>query len=438
MKHRNKAIALALACALTAYQAHAADAVMDQAYKHMQANNAKAAYALLEPAESARAGDKDFDFLFALSALEVGQNTRAIFALERVLAVDPTNARARAELGRAYLAVGEVPAARAELKLVKEQGVPDEVAKSIDNILDAVERVESEGKTTIRGYVEASLGYDTNVNASTTQGTVAIPSLGGLPITLNPSSRAQEDWFGSVGGGVNFRSPLSTGWAVTGGAFGSQRINFSVDDLNQLNTDFNLGVVNNQGKNIYSLVAQASTLHLDGDRYRNVYGATGQWQHNLDARNQVSAYVQYSDISYVGQEVRDTDRWVVGAGYAHALREGALLFGSAYLVKEDNQSNFSELSLDGWGLRFGGQTNLYHDIILFANAGYERRNHDAEDSTFFVIRDDKQLNFNVGVTYAIKRDLRLTSQFQLTDQSSNIVFNDYNRRVLSVTLRKDF
>src|SRR5687768_6269331 len=109
-----------VACTLLAFQAQAADAVMDQAYKHMQAGNAKAAYALLEPEETARAGDKDFDFLFALAALDVGQNTRAIFALERVLAADPNNARARAELGRAYLAVGEASAARVELNAVRE------------------------------------------------------------------------------------------------------------------------------------------------------------------------------------------------------------------------------------------------------------------------------------------------------------------------------
>ena len=438
MKHRKSAVALALACALTAFQAQAADAVMDQAYKHMQANNAKAAYALLEPEESARAGDKDFDFLFALSALDVGQNTRAIFALERVLTVDPNNARARAELGRAYLAVGETQAAKAELNTVRQSEIPPEVAKSIDSILDAVDRIDAETKTTVRGYVEGTLGYDTNVNASTSQGTVAIPAFGGLPITLDPRSRAQEDWFASIGGGVNFRTPLNGEWALLGGASGSQRMNFKVDDLDQLNTDLNLGVLSNQGKNVYSLTAQASTLRLDGDRYRDVYGATGQWQYNIDARNQVSAYLQYSDLAYIGQSIRDADRWVLGAGYAHALRDGSLLFGSLYSVKEDNQSNFSELGFDGWGLRLGAQTEIAPNAVLFVNGGYEHRKHDAEDSTFLVIRKDNQTNLTFGVTYAIQRDLRVTGQYQYIDQDSNTAFNDYDRDVISVSLRKDF
>lgn len=444
MKHRKSAVALALACALTAFQAQAADAVMDQAYKHMQANNAKAAYALLEPEESARAGDKDFDFLFALAALDVGQNTRAIFALERVLAADPNNARARAELGRAYLAVGEVSAARAELNTVREQNVPDEVVKSLDNILDAVDRLDSENKTIVRGYVEGSIGYDTNVNASTTQGTVSVPALGGLPITLDPTSLAREDWFASIGGGVSFRSPLSKEWAFVGGASGTQRLNFHVDELDQLNTDFNLGVVNNRGKHVFSVMAQAGNLRVESDRYRDVYGVTGQWQYNIDARNQLSAYVQYSDLSYIGQSVRDADRWVVGSGYAHALRDGTLLFGSLYLVQEQNQGkstagfDTNQLSFDGWGFRVGAQTNLNSKTVLFANAGYEYRSHDAEDSNFEVIRGDKQVNISLGSTYSFRRDLRITGQYQYTDQSSNVPFNDYNRDVISVTVRKDF
>ena len=100
-------------------------------------------------------------------------------------------------------------------------------------------------------------------------------------------------------------------------------------------------MVNNRGKHVFSLMAQAGNLRLESDRYRDVYGATGQWQYNIDARNQVSAYVQYSDLAYIGQSVRDADRWVIGSGYAHALRDGTLLFGSLYLVQEQNQGKSS-------------------------------------------------------------------------------------------------
>ena len=48
------------------------------------------------------------------------------------------------------------------------------------------------------------------------------------------------------------------------------------------------------------------------------------------------------------------------------------------------------------------------------------------------------MNISLGATYSVRRDLRVIGQYQYTDQSSNVPFNDYNRDVISVTVRKDF
>src|SRR3954451_16220125 len=58
------------------------------------------AYALLEPQEINRAGDPDFDLAFGIAANESGHHTRSVLALERLLAVQPDNARGREALGR--------------------------------------------------------------------------------------------------------------------------------------------------------------------------------------------------------------------------------------------------------------------------------------------------------------------------------------------------
>jgi hypothetical protein len=439
MKKNWKLLALACACSIASLQALAADELLQRGVQLVEAGKGKEAYALLEPQESARAGDKDFDFLFALAALEAGQNTRAIFALERVLAQDPKNVRARAEIGRAYLAVGEVSSARAELNTVKELGVPAEVGRSIDNILSAVNRIEAESKTTVRGYVEGVFGYDTNVNASPARSEIAIPLFGNLPLTLSADSRAKADWFSSIGGGVNLRMPLSKEWSIVGGLSGSQRLNMHHERADLLNVDGNVGVVNNQGKNVYSLTLQASTLAVENDRYRDAVGLTGQWQHNLDARNQVSAFIQYADLKYTTQSVRDAERWVGGVGYAHALRDGTIGFASAYLLKEDVRNRaFSNLALDGYGLRIGGQTALAEGTILFASLAYETRRHDAQDGAFLVTRDDDQSTLSLGISHVLKRNLRITGQYQRVDQRSTIAFNEYDRDIVSLTLRHDF
>ena len=210
-KLRKTAIALFLSAMA---QSVLADGLTDQAKTLIDAGKAKEAFILLDVEENTRAGDPLFDLLFGIAAIESGQNTRAVFALERVLAMQPNNARARAEIARAYLALGETATAKQEFETVQKQGVPPEVSATIDRFLDAVDRIDSVTRPTLRGYIEAGFGYDTNVNAATAKSSIAVPGFGGV-IRLEDSS--QDAGFGTLGGGLNLRNPINTELAFVAG-----------------------------------------------------------------------------------------------------------------------------------------------------------------------------------------------------------------------------
>ncbi|HRC61052.1 MAG TPA: hypothetical protein PLD53_08800, partial [Candidatus Propionivibrio aalborgensis] len=53
-----------------------ADSLTDQAQALLDQGKAKDAFNLLEPLESQRAGDENFDLLFGIAAIDAGQNTR--------------------------------------------------------------------------------------------------------------------------------------------------------------------------------------------------------------------------------------------------------------------------------------------------------------------------------------------------------------------------
>ncbi|WP_417617104.1 tetratricopeptide repeat protein, partial [Parasphingorhabdus sp.] len=59
-------------------------------------------------ADVQRVGDPDYDMTLGLAALDSGRYGEAILAFQRVLAVQPDNARAQAELARAYAMAGDV------------------------------------------------------------------------------------------------------------------------------------------------------------------------------------------------------------------------------------------------------------------------------------------------------------------------------------------
>lgn len=416
-----------------------ADDVLRQAQALIQKGESHAAFRLLAPLEADRAGQSDFDLLLGISAVESGQNTRGVFALERVLAQEPQNARARAEIARAYLALGETDSARAELDSVKQQGVPDEVARTIDHYLDAVDRIESTTRTTLRGYFEGTLGRDTNINVGPNRNAVAIPGFGGLPFTVGKNSRANSDEFLTLGAGFNLRHPLTPNLALTAGASAWQKNNADKSEFDTSNVDGNFGLMFSQDKDFFSLTTQYNQFWVDGEGFRSAAGLTGQWQHNLNSRGQLTAYIQYSDLDYTHQPVRDADRWVVGGAYAHALQTGEVLYAGFYGAKEkEKESGVPYLGFDGYGFRFGAQTSASSDLMYFGGFSLEHRRYGGEDPAFLKKRRDNQYDVNLGATYRVSREWSLTPRLSLTRNSSNVDLNDYHREILSVTLRRDF
>lgn len=417
-----------------------ADAVTDNARALLDKGDAKEAYALLEPLEPQRAGDPEFDFLLGLAALEVGKNTNAVFALERVLAVDPNHVRARAEIARAYAALGETKTAKQEFETVKRQGVPPEVAVTIDRLLSAIDRVEDEGRTVIRGYVEGTIGYDTNANSATDSRNIAVPLFGGAIFTLSPAGVRRSDSFTAVGAGASLRMPLNKEWALTASVAGNKRMNSDLDIFDTGSTDAHIGVVRTYGKDVFSVALQHNQFWVDNDRYRQALGFTAQWQHNYDARNQSSLYIQYSDLDYQSQEARNANRFVIGANFAHALPGFKTVFyGGAYLADEAAKKDaFQHLGHTAVGLRGGVQHEFHRDAKLFANLAYENRHYGNTDPFFLKTRQDGQWNLGVGVAWTPAKNWLVTPQFQYTRNNSNIALNDYKREVVSVTVRRNF
>lgn len=435
-----KRVACAVVAALSLHAGGAlADEVTDRAKALLNANKGADAYQLLEPLESARAGEVEFDFLLGLAALESGQNTRAVFALERVLAMDPNNVRARAEIARAYLALGETQTAAQEFETVKKQGVPADVSLTIDRYIAAARRIDDQNATSLTGYIEATIGYDTNVNVGPNKSSVAIPGFGGLPFKLSKDSRSNDDGFATIGGGFNLRTPIGNGYTLLLGASATQRNNFRYQQFDTQTGDANVGVTRTADQDVYTLMAQTGVVSVDGIRYRNATGLTGQWQRNLDARNQVGVFAQYTDLQYASQDVRDANRWVAGASYAHLYREGIMAFASAYFVQElPQKSHVGWLGFDGFGVRIGGRMNYDAQTVLFGGATYEYRGYNKEDPSFLNKRRDNQYGLLFGATRYYTKEWSVTPQLSLTYNDSNQELYEYNREMLSVTVRREF
>jgi len=258
---------------------------------------------------------------------------------------------------------------------------------------------------------------------------------------LTSASRQQSDAFSSVGAGIGVRHPLSKEWAFIAGLNGNKRMNNKHEDtFDAGQVDGHAGFVRTYGKDDFSAVLQYNQMWVDNDRYREAAGFTTQWQHNYDARNQSSFYVQYANLRYPSDDLRNADRIVFGANFAHA-RPGlkTVYYGGVYLgeevVKDDTVPHLGHVLS---GIRLGAQHELHRVVKAFVNLGYEHRRYSGEHPLLLRVREDDQWNLIVGMVWNPAKHWVVTPQFQYADNRSNLEINRFRRELVSVTVRREF
>ena len=413
------------------------DELTDAASRLLEQRRAREAYQLLLPHESERAGDIEFDYLLGIAANDAGEAERAVFALERVLALQPGNHLARAEIARAYLALGERDAARREFEAVRRESIPEPAKANIERFLAAIRAAET---TRIEGFIELGGGYDSNVNLATSSSTIAVPAFSG-PLVLDPLSRAREDAFAALSAGVNVTHKLGDAWALVGAASGLARLHESENQFDQANLDASLGARWSHGKDAITLGGQLQSFQLDYARYRDITGLVAQWQHSYDDYRQVSVFGQHARLRYPTQGVRDADRDVLGVAYARAftVRYSPVVFFSAYAGRErELASDLPQIGYDLWGLRAGGQIALGKGWSVLATAAYEQRDYGAPEPVFDATRKDHQADLSAGVSYLLRAHTTVTAQLAYTDNRSTLPINRFDRTVAGISMRFTF
>jgi outer membrane protein len=418
----------------------AADAVTDRARALLERKDAVAAYALLQPLEAQRAGDPEFDYLLGIAALDAGQLERAVFALERVLAVQPNNLQARAEIARAYFQMGERDTAKREFETVRAARVPAEVRDTIDRFLSAIEAARTRR---FNAYVEIGLGHDSNVNSATAQSQVAVPSFGGAVVQLAAGSTRLKDEFGALSAGLSFSNDLAGAWSLVGSAAYYGKYNNEQSQFDTGTLDGALGLRWAGGSNAVTGAVQLQQYSVDGDSFRESSGGVVQWQHNYSQTSQVSLFAQYAQLKYpdASQSIRDAKRSIVGIATAQAFagETAPVVFASVYGGEEKQDAeNVPHLGHKPVGVRVGSQWRLAPGAHLFANASLERRRYGGVDPLFLVEREDTQIDASIGLTYALGSKWSLRPQLSFTDNDSNIDIYVFRRTVVQLGLRRDF
>ncbi len=421
--------------------AAAADGLTDRARRLLEARQAREAYELLLPLESQRAGDPEYDYLLGIAALDAGEPERAVFALERVLAVQPDNALARAEIARAYFVLGERETARREFQTVRAQPIPADAKETVERFLSAIAAAET---TRLEGFFELGIGADSNVNSATSSTQVFVPALpliGPTVLQLDSASTRRHDTLTSVSTGLNFTRKLSEDWSLVGAAAGAWRLNHDEDRFDTATADASLGARWARGKEAFTLGGQLQDFEINSTRFRETRGLVAQWQHSYDERRQATLYGQHAQLRYPTQTVRNADRDIVGVAYAQAFAGtySPMLFASAYGGREkERMDGVPYLGHEPWGLRLGGQLRLGGGWSAFGTAICEERRYGGPQPSFLITRKDRQADLNAGVSYLFRPGTTFIAQVAHTDNRSNFELARFRRTVGTLSIRFTF
>lgn len=418
------------------------DAVITQAQTLVKAGDYKAAYQLLEPLETERSGNVQYDMLLGVSALESGDHARAIFAFERVLAIEPNNLEARTLIAKGYYQAGEAENAKAEFNNVLSQHPNPEITKLIENNMLAIDKSTGQA-TTFAAYLDFGIGHDSNINAATTVSSINASIAGSplIPFALTPDSKEQSSKFVNGAAGISVRVPLSKNVSAFGSLAGMSKINWSNENFDTSSLDYSLGLSIKQNIDNFTLALQGGSFSVDAATFREAIGLSGQWQRNIDDQNQVSVFAQVSDLQYPDISVRDAKRYIIGTGWGHSFDgdTAKVIYASIYGGRENTDDSDADFfSNDIYGVRAGGQMAINYKLVAFAGASYEHRKYDEQDPTFLITRRDDQYDFNIGLRYLPGNNFTIKPQLSYINNDSNNDLFEFDRYVLSVNVRKDF
>jgi tetratricopeptide (TPR) repeat protein len=383
------------------------------------------ALSLLLPLEAANAGTPAYDYLLGIAALEAGDPSLATLVLERVVAVNPGHMAARLEMGRGYFALGDTERARQEFEAVLRSDPPPAQRALIERYLERIRHRPAALAPSVSGYVEASLGRDSHVNAGVAGGGVLVAA---------ELRRRESDTFAALGGGLGFSRDLG-GRELFAGADVSRRMHFDLDEFDALAADLNAGVKTRLGErdSLRLSLQHAEYDARDSGVRRRIQGAAAQWTRRLARHAQLSAFGEALRIRYRSDAMRsdDSDMALAGVRASRALDAtgDTLLAVDAY----GGHDNATAGRVDGDRRMLGASGTLTRRLASRLDGHLALA---ALESDYDSGRRDRYYRAAVGASRPIAPAWRLSAELSRMHNRSSEPGTEYGRTEAVVSLRR--
>jgi outer membrane protein len=435
-------LAFAFLCVVPAAQAQISQSVLEQADALIKAGKAEAAYQLLEPLEIQGAGDPVYDYLLGTSALDSNRPSKATFVYERILAVTPDYVGIRADMGRAYFALGDFGRAKIEFETVLTfQNLPQDLRATVEQYVKAAESRAQDKATVFNGYAEFGLGHDTNIGSANAASSLSYPgsALAG-PGTYAPDLKSDNYATLGLGGELNHR--FNAQWGLYGGAdYRGRAYSRYCDNTCNSALDARLGASYSGGAWLVRGGLIAGNYTLNQAVYRDTTGLSVDWRLATPGGSQFSLGASGVQTQYLaaGQSSQNTQTNTLNVGWLTSLGNGDAVFslsasGGVELAVGGRDDGHREFV----GPRILFQKSLNSGLGAYVSAGATMSRYGGINTLYGISREESLYDIALGMTWSLRKGLSLRPQLSYLKNISNAELYSYDKTDASINLRLDY
>jgi outer membrane protein len=432
-------IALALlSCGAAHAQAPSAATATTDAQRLLQNGQPQAACDRLQPLLPS--DDLRLRFLLGQCLARTGHPGDAIPQYQFILARDPTNTRARAELANAELAAGQTGAARVDYQAVLDANPPPQVRADLQRILASLASPQAAKEWSAQ--VTGGFIYDSNPGAGPSSGTI---TAFGTPFQISNSFVKHADWGMLASGELDYAHFFNDSVGLTAGVAVGGVHYFKYDQ-------FDYGAVSGFAGPAFRGNFGALPFQLNSN-----FNVSHAWYDHRDYSNSLGLAPLFtmpisSQLIFLEQASFEYNQY-----YTNDARSGPAVFGvtslqwfwggfgmpGAYiqpkLLLGYEQGRIALDSDDQIGGSIGLFQPLGHGFSLYVEPGIRNASYNARDPAFGNTRNDTIYTTNASIGYDLGwHDAQVSLNYAWTFADSNQALYTYHRHQGTVQLTVPF
>lgn len=391
----------------------------------------------------AEEGELNFDYYYGMAAIDAGEVSRGVFALERVLYLKPNFQAAQLELARGYFLLEQYDLAKQTFLRVLTATPPLSVRDKVNVFLAVIEKRELRNQPRLLAYFEGTSGYDSNTNFSPDNASFFSPILG--EGTLDDSGISKAGGFNDLLAGISYYKSFDEQVTQFFRLDLADHNIWWTGDIDTLAYTAQMGFISqSRGGNCFSGQFLYQNYELAGEAYRSMVGLAASSSYSLSPQRSIQFGASLLEFDYETLDNRDAVEYNLSAGINQQSNFLYPAFWSASLQLGRDDPELSSATTAAQTERDFGRVVLSQRVplsdrlALTATVSYQENKYAGEDILFVVTREDELMDITLQLDWRWDIHWRLRLETGYKQQNSNIDIYQYDRTHAQLGVRYEY